>query len=79
MIPESPQNVDLLSTASSSTTSKVISEEDVFYTYVDGAWWLLEFKEILEETRMDETRQCALKIMNLLQLGKVEKLAYSME
>ena len=45
---------------------------------MDGAKWFLEFKEMLE-TWMDETGQCALKIMNLLQLGKIEKGAYSME
>ena len=38
---------------------------------MDGAQWFLEYKEMLEEIRMDETGHCALKIMNLLQLGNL--------
>ena len=72
--------MDLQATASSSnTTAEVIAGQTLFYTNVDGAKWFLECNKMLEETSMHETGWCALKIMNLLQPGEIEKGADSIK
>lgn len=77
---ESTENVELQATTSSTnTTAEVMAEEDVLYKNVDGVKCFLELKGMLEETSMHETGQWALKLMNLLPLGKIEKGAGSIK
>jgi hypothetical protein len=59
--------------------SSIVNAIEPFFNNVDPSGFFLEFKAMLQCEKIDNIGSHALKIMELLQLGKIEKGAMSME
>jgi hypothetical protein len=57
-----------------------LTSDESYFNNVDSSKWFLEFKAMLDSQKsLDDIAQSALKVMELLQLGKIEKGSLSME
>jgi hypothetical protein len=57
-----------------------LTSDESYFNNVDLSKWFLEFKAMLDSQKsLDDIAQSPLKVMELLQLGKIEKGSLSME